>query len=59
MTKTTFDDLKRYMVGVKTVHEFNERREQAKKEFSIDLIRRLDSSGYINELIKPVPADQN
>ena len=59
MTKTTFDDLKRYMVGVKTVHEFNERREKAKKEFSIHLIRRLDRSGYINDLIKPVPADQD
>lgn len=44
--------LKEFMAPVKTVEQWNERREEAKKLFSQKLIYQLDCSGYISEVLK-------
>jgi hypothetical protein len=50
----TFDNLKQFMKDghIKDVDDWNERREQAKKLFSVQLIRDLDASGFIRKILK-------
>jgi len=35
------------------IKDWNKLREEAKKDFTFDVICRLDSSGYINEVLYP------
>ncbi len=52
--ETNFEELKVFMSGVKSVEEWNDKREQAKGIFHSKLINELDSSGYIKKVLKKV-----
>jgi hypothetical protein len=45
------------MLSATSVKHWNERREEAKSMFDIKLIRKLDGSGFINEVVTLLPKD--
>jgi hypothetical protein len=52
-TIITFAELKRKMSRAINVEHWNELRDEAKNEVSMEMINRLDTSGYICEVLKP------
>lgn len=56
-----YGDLRDFMIAnaPKTVEEWNEIRDQAKKVFTDATISRLDGSGLISKLIKPITRRQD
>ena len=52
--KTNFEELKVFMSGVKSVEEWNDKRQQAKEIFDTKVINELDCSGYIKKVLKKV-----
>lgn len=58
---SNYGDLRDYMIAnaPTTVQEWNETRERAKLIFTDGTISRLDGSGLISKLIKPITRRQD
>jgi len=57
MKNTNYEALKTFMLSATSVKHWNELREEAKEKFEIELIRKLDGSGFIHEVVIPMPKD--